>query len=573
MGVAASKSARSLSDERRFAAFISYSHADASAAAALQRKLERYRLPKRIAEAHSDRTQSLGVIFRDREDLAAASSLSAAIRDAISRADALIVICSPDAVASQWVAAEIELFRQLHADRPILAVLLSGDPASSFPEALTKDGNEPLAADLRPDGDGPQLGFLKIVAGIAGIPLDSLIQRDAQRRIRRVMAITAGAIAAMLVMGIMTAFAISARNEAARQRAAAEGLVEYMLTDLRTKLRGVGRLDVMDAVNDRAMEYYSSQGALEGLSPDSLERRARILHAMGEDDGNSGNRDAAIAKFREAHRATQALLQQDPANPDRIFAHAQSEYWVGQAAWNKRDRPTTQRHWDAYARLASKLIEVDPDPARANLEMGYALGNLCDLYQHEGYDRPKAIALCKKSIEHERLALKAAPDSQEILTALANRYGWLADVYLASDDFPAARAARIEERTIAQRLLSDDPNNFDLRFRRTWPELGLGMIDMKDGKLKSAAQKFAEVAGEMSALDRIAPGNVQLNRAMAKAWFHRAEVLRGSDPASSRAALAQSRQIIEGYERKHGKQAIMEGFRPGFAELENKLKQ
>lgn len=73
-------------DARRFAAFISYSHADADAAAKLQRRLESYRLPKRIAEARLNAASSLGSIFRDREDLAAAASLSAAIRDAIGRA-------------------------------------------------------------------------------------------------------------------------------------------------------------------------------------------------------------------------------------------------------------------------------------------------------------------------------------------------------------------------------------------------------------------------------------------------------------------------------------------------------
>lgn len=130
------------------------------------------------------------------------------------------MICSADAAVSPWVKAEIELFRQLHPERPILAALLSGEPSLSFPPALTEGGLEPLAADLRPEGDGQQLGFLKIVAGIAGVPLDALIQRDAQRRIRRVTAITVGALAGMLVMGIMTTLAISARNEAASQRAA-----------------------------------------------------------------------------------------------------------------------------------------------------------------------------------------------------------------------------------------------------------------------------------------------------------------------------------------------------------------
>ena len=179
-------------------------------------------------------------------------------------------MCSPDAATSPWVAAEIALFRELHPERPILAALLSGEPANAFPAALTANGNEPLAADLRPEGDSKQLGFLKIVAGIAGVPLDTLIQRDAQRRLRRVTAITFSALAAMLAMGIMTTFAIQARNEAARQRSEAEGLVEYMLTDLREKLRGVGRLDVMDAVNERAMEHYRRQGDLPGCRRTAL---------------------------------------------------------------------------------------------------------------------------------------------------------------------------------------------------------------------------------------------------------------------------------------------------------------
>ncbi|HEV7233053.1 MAG TPA: TIR domain-containing protein, partial [Sphingorhabdus sp.] len=391
-------------DTRRFAAFISYSHADADAAATLQRKLERYRLPKHIAQQRVDGTTALGPIFRDREDLAAAASLSAAIRDAIARADALVVMCSPEAAVSPWVTAEIELFRQLHPDRPILAVLLSGEPATAFPAALTAGGNEPLAADLRAEGDGGQLAFLKIVAGIAGVPLDALIQRDAQRRIRRVTAITGGAVAAMLIMGIMTAYAIQARNEAARQRAAAEGLVEYMLTDLREKLKGVNRIEVLDSVTDRAMAHYRSQGDLANLPADSLERRARILHAMGEDADRRGNLKSAAAKFLEAHRTTAAILARQPDVADRIFSHAQSEYWVGYAAWRSEDIPTTERYWRNYLVQAKRLAVIEPGMSRSLMELGYAHGNMCDVLMKDKKDVKRALDHCHQAIVHVRKA-------------------------------------------------------------------------------------------------------------------------------------------------------------------------
>lgn len=571
MGLAENIASSASGDARRFAAFISYSHADADAAAKLQRKLERYRLPKRIAETRVGDAAALGPIFRDREDLAAAVSLNAAICDAIGRAEALIVMCSPDAVASPWVAAEIDLFRELHPDKPILAVLLCGEPALSFPAALTAGGNEPLAADLRPDGDGAQLGFLKIVAGIAGLPLDTLIQRDAQRRIRRVTAITAGALAAMLIMGIMTTYAIRTRNEAARQRAAAEGLVEYMLTDLRAKLRGVGRIDVMDAVNDRAMAYYSTQGDLADLPADSLERRARILQAMGEDDNNSGKLDAALAKFREAHRATGELLSQEPANPDRIFAHAQSEYWVGQAAWLKRDRPTTTRYWQNYAARSRKLLSLDDDHARANREMGYALGNLCDLYLYENFDLDKAVDQCRRSIAFHRKALNSAPADPEIQMALANRYGWLADALVQQKKYSDARQARTAEQALVDRLVSNDPKNFELRFRQIWPEFGLILIAIEEGNEAASARRLVAINEKLEALSDEAPDNMEIKRAWARASYIRAKTLADIDPLSARAALGQTRRIVEEIAQTPTQREALSAYFDGMKKIERQL--
>jgi hypothetical protein len=110
---------------------------------------------------------------------------------------------------------------------------------------------EPAAADFRRIGDG-KLARLRLVAGLTGIGLDELVQRDAQRQLRRVTAITLVSALTVVVLSTLLFVAINARNEADRQRQQAEGLIEFMLTDLRTRLEGVGRLDVLESVNTRA---------------------------------------------------------------------------------------------------------------------------------------------------------------------------------------------------------------------------------------------------------------------------------------------------------------------------------
>ncbi|MEE9434505.1 MAG: toll/interleukin-1 receptor domain-containing protein [Sphingorhabdus sp.] len=495
-----------------FSAFVSYSHADKTAAQKLHRKLEGYRLPKHVAAQLAGRDQGnggaadgkadgrLGQIFRDREDLPAAQDLSQSVKEALSVSGALVVLCSPAAKASPWVAREIQLFRELHPGRPVLAALIEGEPADAFPESLLQ-GGEPLAADLRKEGDGPRLGFLKVVAGIAGVPLDALVQRDAQRRLRRVTMITGGALAAMLAMAIMTFIAIQSRNEAQRQRAEAEGLVEYMLTDLRSELKGRTTIRVMSKVNKRALAYYEAQGDLNDLPDDSLGRWARLLHARGEDFEKQGKLDEALAKFTDAHRVTEALLEREPDNPDRIFEHAQSEYWVGYAAWQNRDLETTGKYWRGYLRQAKALSRVEPSTIRSLMELGYSNGNLCELTAGAGKDMSIAIKYCKSSIVYEARAVAKAPDNVSNSMALANRYGWMADALMKVGRYDDAMAQRKAEQVLIDGLVKNDPENGELLLRQTWPKIGRGAIEIQRAKPTAA---ILELEGALVQLELIA---------------------------------------------------------------------
>lgn len=477
----------------RYRAFISYSHAEARFAGWLHARLESFRLPD---------GGRLAPIFIDRAELVAAPDLTAQVREAIAQSAALVVVASPAARASRWVAQEIALFRELHPERPVLAALREGEPGDAFPpNLLERNGEaiEPLAADFRRGRDGSRLALLKIAAGLSGLPLDRLVQRDAQARQRRVMAVTAAALLLSIVLAALLVMALRARAEAQRQRAEAEGMVEFMLTDLRDRLKGVGRLDVMDTVNRRAMQHYAGQD-LSSLPDDSLTRRARLLHAMGEDDEKLGDYPAAVAKYREAHRITAAVLARRPRDPEAIFTHAQSEFWVGEAAWQLGDFKNTEIHWRNYLHEAEALAEVEPRTIRSLMELGYANGNLCELTARQTNEPARALPYCQHASDYMREALRLDPDNATTAMALANRLGWQADLLVDERRFDEGIVLREEEAALLDGILAKDPKNLQYRERRQWPEIGIGEALIRAGRNDDGA---ARLNRSLTAYDRL----------------------------------------------------------------------
>lgn len=496
-------------DSARYAAFISYSHVDERLANQLHRRLESYKLPPKVRG--DDGSPRLGKCFRDRADLAAASSLTTAIRSALAQSAALVVLCSPEAKQSQWVDAEIRLFRELKPDAPILAVILRGEPSDGMPAALTEEGREPLAADFRRDADGTKLGFLKVVAALKGVPLDSLIQRDAQRRLRRVTGVTVAAVLLLVVMATMTFLAVSAQREAERQRAEAEGLIEYMLTDLREGLRGVGRIELMNAVNDRAFEYYEDQGETADLSDDSLERRARVMLAMGEDEFNRADPDQAARLFAEAYADTRAALERQPYNPDRIFAHAQSEYWVGRAARARDDAAEHERAIRAYAALAARLTAVQPG-LRALRETGYAEGNLCSLTLRNPAQLEEAVQHCERALAAQRRVRAMLPEDRNASIDVANRLSWLADAVARRGNVRTALGHSAEAETIVRALLQEDSANKDTQDLLFAVLYGRGRLLIRAGLHAEADAPLNEAASIVAGLQAVDPANARWRR-------------------------------------------------------------
>ena len=231
------------------------------------------------------------------------------IEAALAASQFLIVLCSPTAAKSRWTNAEIESFKRTRPDGCVLAAIAAGEPFASdipgreaeecFPPALrykydrrgrpTAKRAEPLAADLRDDGDGRRIGFLKLVAGMLGVGLDELVQRETTRRQRRLAWLAAASLAGMAVTSTLAVTAIQARDAARDQRREAEGLVDFMLGDLKDKLEPIGKLDALDGVGSRVLAYYSKQDTSE-LTDDALV--AALARAQPDGRGRLQSREA-----------------------------------------------------------------------------------------------------------------------------------------------------------------------------------------------------------------------------------------------------------------------------------------
>lgn len=441
-----------------YAGFLSYAHADEDVAARLHKALETYKIPK----GHSGK---LSPIFRDANELTAHHSLSEKIQGAVEGSRVLIVLCSPAAKNSHWVNEEIRLFRKIHGEAAVLCVLAEGTPETAFPLALLEGGREPLAANLGNSKSSFQLGVTQIAAAMLGVGLDTLIQRDAGRKRRRLQAVTASALVFSSLMGATTFSAVTARKAADENRQQAEGLVEYMITDMKEKLEPVGRLDILDEIGQRAVEYYDAQ-ELAKLTDDSLARQARARHILGQVALDTHDFDKARVEIQAAARLTREVYERNPEDTDAIFAHAQSEYWVGSVYYFEKKYIEVMPYWESYAGLGKDLYDLDTENLDWVLEYAWGQNNL-GLLNLKLENLKLARTKYLKAAELFDEALKITPENSQVTMELANVISGLARIAIKEDDKKTALALRKRQIGIYDQLLDVDSQNFSVLFRRT----------------------------------------------------------------------------------------------------------
>jgi hypothetical protein len=440
----------------RYWAYLSYAHADERHARRVPGRIERFRVPSALRGREIE-GQVVGArlrpLFRDRDELASSGDLRDSLDAALAASGALIVLCTPNAARSKWVDQEIRTFVATHGARRVFPLIVEGEPNSGderecFPPALRGGGSaglEPVAGDLRPHADGPRDGVLKIIAGLLGVGFDAIKRRDAQRRHRLALGLATTASLVAIVTSLTALYAVQQRDIAQVRRAQAEDLIGFMLGDLQTRLREVGRLDVLDAVGEKAEVYFASLPPGE-INDHALEKQALALRQIGEVRLQQGQHVTAQRAFASSLAQLEALAERKPGDPDVLFERSQAEFWLGashhRALQFDQARPLLER----YAQTAGQLVALVPDNADYRLEQAYAMSNLGTLAVDQSDLAAAETAFRDAGAIFTALA-DSQPDEPDLRFEVAANDSWLAAVREGDFDWPAAadyrrRAAR-----------------------------------------------------------------------------------------------------------------------------------
>ena len=529
----------------RYYAFLSYSHKDKELADWLHRELERFRVPSALAgrlTANGVVPRRLTPVFRDEQDLSAGGDLAEEIKAALAASQFLVVLCSPTAAKSRWTNAEIESFKRTRPEGCVLAAVGAGEPFASdlpgredeecFPPALrykydrrghqTSKRAEPLAADFRADGEGRRLAFLKLVAGMLGVGLDELVQREQTRRQRRMARLAAASLAGMAVTSTLAVTAFQARNEAREQRREAEGLVAFMLGDLKDKLEPIGRLDALDGVGSRVLAYYSKQDASQ-LTDAALTQRSKALSLMAQVANSRGDSKTALNLYRQAMAGTAEAVRRDPTNAEAIFDHAQNVFYVGEIAQLAGDYAPAEAGMREYQRLARQMVALQPDNMKYRMEEQYADADLgIVLYDQRRFG--EAVTQFNAALTTMEAISTADPSNKAYRQSVAEALAWLADAERASGHYD--RAIQLRQRNVA--LYNQAAAQFhDVKFReRVVPALrALGWLYAERGQVDIAAQQFKASIATSNSLRAVEPSNTSWAEAGAHAQLFLARLL------------------------------------------------
>ncbi|HEX6199955.1 MAG TPA: protein kinase, partial [Thermoanaerobaculia bacterium] len=337
----------------------------------------------------------------------------------------------------------------------------------------------------------------------------------AHRRRKAALAIAAASVAVLAVVTVLALQAMDARREAERRRGQAEGLIGFMVGDLRGKLEPIGRLEILDDVGSQALEYFEAVPE-EDLTDEEVFQRSETLRQIGQIRVARGDLPAAMEAYRESLVLATTLTARDPQNLEWQKGLGASHFWVGFVHWRQNDLDPAEAEFRKYLAIAEHLAAEEPENPEWRLETAYSLSNLGSIHQYRG-ELQEALRSFRESLAIRESLVRENPSNREWRRGLGvahNKLGViLADMGRAEEALTHFR----QDLEVTADLLDLSPDDTDLSHRKATAQSFVGEALAELGRTDDALSFYRQARETFEGLTSRDPTN--------RIWQHALGVL------------------------------------------------
>jgi tetratricopeptide (TPR) repeat protein len=227
---------------------------------------------------------------------------------------------------------------------------------------------------------------------------------------------------------------------------------------------------------------------------------------MGEIAADRGDLDGALRRYREALAGTAEALRRYPDDPQRMWDHAQSVYYVGETAKARGRIEEAAVQFREYRRLAERMIAADTNNPKWQLEGVYSATNLGRVELEQARYSDAATTFWTSVVAMERLTAEE-PASREYQQLLLEVLGYHADALDRAGKLDMAIQQRERQLSLLSPYLAQVRPDADLRQKAMIANRHLSLLRFRQGETKRALDHAAAAVELGRRLVELEPSN------------------------------------------------------------------
>ena len=518
-------------------AFISYSHAkDKPIAAALQAAMQKLGKPWY-------RRRALRV-FRDDASLSATPHLWPTIEQALAESRFLIVLASPEAAASPWVAKEVAYWLEHKNAETLLIAITDGRPvwdnaardfdwsaATPLPPVLAgRLAHEPKWVDLSAyrEGANPRdAKFIELAADFAaaihGIPKDDLLSQEVRQQ-RRSLTLAWSAAATLVVVTGAAAWqwnaavksgriAVAETARAERNFGAAKETIDSVIFDLAQGLRDVEgmRAETVRRILGRAEAAVENLMSRTENDANVRASQAAMFSIFSDTYLRLGDTQLAADYAQKSLDIERKLLVNDPDNAVLQNNLAVTLEKFGEVLFARGDLNGALTINGESLNIRRELSAKDPSNSQTRGAISLSLDQIGRVLENQN-NLPSALSQFRQSLDIARELSAKDPGSQYWRNKTEESLGNVGLVLMLQGELDGALAAFRESVNISRELFTTDPSNtlFQRDISTALNKLGYALVIQPD--LTGALAAYRESMDIARGLVTKDPGNSEWHR-------------------------------------------------------------